>query len=79
MLKHPKSQYVIFDQIRGERERQDIKWGREHDQSHIPDEWISILNTRLDNIVAVEEDILRKKVLQLAAVCVAWLETGNLD
>ena len=73
------TQYVILDQIKVERKSQDIKWGREHDIAHTSDEWINILDTRLNNITSVEDNNLRKEVLQLAAVCVAWLETGNLD
>ena len=48
---------------------------------HTTEEWLRILNGRLLIMETLNYDgkeVLRAHVLKMAAVCVAWLETGNL-
>ncbi len=73
--------YGIIDDILGERERQDEKWGP--DREIEPLYWLAILMEEVGE--AAKEVIeplcpiiftpeLRREVVQVAAVAIAWLE-----
>jgi len=68
-------QQHILDMIVEERARQDAKWGR---QRHEPFFWLTIL---MEEVGEAAKAALQGKVVdlgmelvQVAAVCVAWLE-----
>lgn len=70
--------YVIFDQINIERKKQDM--GYSIHEMKFTDDWIWLLRDKLENFNCHEnnKEKLREEVLQMATMCIAWLETGNL-
>jgi len=71
----------IFEQVKNERERQDIKWGV---QRHDPFIWLAILNEEvgeankavLENFWDDEEmENYREELIQVAAVAIAAIES----
>jgi NTP pyrophosphatase (non-canonical NTP hydrolase) len=65
----------IFTAIIVERQHQDEKWGAQNHESHV---WLAIL---LEEVGEVAKALLEKdflgiihEIIQVAAVCVAWLE-----
>jgi hypothetical protein len=69
----------ILQEIRVERERQDLKWGGPaHDDQHGMADWIDYIEQRLEVIVRHQwSDPLRarKKFLQIAAIAIAAVES----
>jgi NTP pyrophosphatase (non-canonical NTP hydrolase) len=75
------TQQIIFDEISNERERQDAKWGADRKLDDYL--WLAILTEEVgetakaalesDTVLATRSD-LRKELVQVAAVAVAWLE-----
>ncbi len=65
----------IFDRIVIERIEQDNKWGV---KDHSPEKWLSILAEEVGEaakeIVEDKPHLLRGELVQIATVCVAWLE-----
>ena len=70
----------IFESIKEERKRQDEKWGP---SSHHPMEWSSILMEEVGEVSKEVNDYtfnskdsteMKKELIQVAAVVVAWLE-----
>ena len=69
---------TIYARIEKERMRQQAKWGADHDQSHRSSEWAGIVTERLSKALLPETDWVEEKerrLVELAAVVVAWLET----
>ena len=72
---------VIHDEIQAERNRQERKWGQ---QDHENLKWSAILQEEVGEVAKaiLEEpsfecgydEALRREVIQVAAVAVAWLE-----
>lgn len=65
----------LFEMIRAEREKQDLKWG---EQNHTPLKWLAIL---MEEVGEVAQAILQgsrlgcqMELVQCAAVIIAWLE-----
>lgn len=73
------SDIVWIELIQDERARQDAKWGA--DQHHDPHLWTTILAEEFGEVAraVLEHDAagLRAELVQVAAVCVAWLESGD--
>lgn len=66
-----------FGYVSQERDRQDEKWGT--DRSHLnSDRWLTVVTEELGECArAILEDKhveLKKELIQLTAVCLAWLE-----
>jgi NTP pyrophosphatase (non-canonical NTP hydrolase) len=66
----------IIDAIKLERIRQDNKWGTPRD---LPDRtWLTILVEEVGEIAKAtlehDETNLREEIIQVAAVCISWLE-----
>jgi NTP pyrophosphatase (non-canonical NTP hydrolase) len=64
--------------IQRERKSQDKKWG---EQNHTDERWLTIATEELGEIAnailkpsPTDPDNIKKEIIQLAAVCVAWLE-----
>lgn len=64
-----------------ERKYQLRRWSTEHDKGHIPSEWIAILSVYIGK-AAMETPLygrtaagFRKRVVQIAAICLAILES----
>jgi NTP pyrophosphatase (non-canonical NTP hydrolase) len=69
-------QQRAFELIKAERDRQDAKWGK---NSHNPIEWYLIAQEEMGEVnkgllVGADFNDIRQEIVQLAAVCVAWLE-----
>ncbi len=73
---------TIIAKILEEREQQDIKWGIQH-HTHL--EWLGILVEEVGEAAKAivqqwideegdRHDEIVKEIIQIAAVCVAWLE-----
>lgn len=78
----------ILNKIKDERVRQDFNWGEHH---HIDLKWLAILGEEFGEVAeCCNEDTptgprlwseheckkqLKKELIQVAAVCVAWLES----
>jgi hypothetical protein len=73
----------IFEMITDERNRQDAKWGEQH---HLNPIWYSILGEEFGEVGKATNDYLfedkgetpiKEELIQVAAVCVAWLEDNR--
>jgi NTP pyrophosphatase (non-canonical NTP hydrolase) len=66
----------IFELIKEERKRQDKKWGVGYQQS--AGTWLAILMEEVGEVAKAvltgDWDNGKKELIQVAAVCVAWLE-----
>ena len=66
---------MIFELITDERARQDKKWGQ---QFHSHEKWLVILAEEVGEVARAifeqQEEPLVTELVQVAAVCVAWLE-----
>ena len=64
-------------QLIQERKRQDEKWGREF-PGRTDDRWLTILEEEVGEcanaILSDEEASLEQEIIQVAAVCLSWLE-----
>ncbi len=59
-----------------ERKYQNKIWGKDHDRTHTPIEWAEILDKYVEKYNQAEdwkED--RRRLIQIAVICVAILET----
>jgi NTP pyrophosphatase (non-canonical NTP hydrolase) len=67
----------IFELIREERKRQDVKWGAGRNLHNL--EWLTILVEEVGEAakVILEGSNLQEEVLHVAAVAVVWLECLN--
>lgn len=78
LLKQNKTELNIYNKIIKERERQ--KEDHPYDQLNPPTAWIGILAKQLGQAAeqTIRDDIdiprLEKQLIQISAVCVAWLE-----
>jgi hypothetical protein len=67
-----------IDDINQEREAQDKEWGPGNDDSHLGWHWNAILTTRLGQFARSlwhgDEQVYRKRLVQIAAVAVAAIE-----
>ncbi len=67
----------LIDRVVQERARQDFKWGRGFPTRN-DDRWLTIATEELGEaamaILKGDEANLTDEILQLAAVCLAWLE-----
>lgn len=80
---HSKIQKMIFERIADERIRQYAKWGPQY---HLDDTWAMILMEEVGEVAKSIVDRLsnadpkahvadmKKEIVQVAAVAVAWLE-----
>ena len=66
--------HIVMD-LSAERIRQDMKWG---EQNHDDDRWLAILTEELGEIARAlnehDDENRNEELVQVAAVCVAWLE-----
>lgn len=63
-------------EVVGERIRQDQKWGGpEHDDEHSEDDWHTFIGERLDNGVNPPLEPYRHRMLEIAALAVAAVES----
>ena len=73
------TQHRIFGEIKQERKRQDLKFGSQAGQSD--SKWAMIAGEEMGEIhraiLNLDKENLREEIVQLAAVCVAWLECFN--
>lgn len=72
-------QQKILELIKVERDRQDTKWGK---NSHNPIVWYLIAQEEMSEInkgllKGDKWDAIQHEIVQLAAVCVAWLEDST--
>jgi len=60
-----------------ERQRQDAKWGGpEHDDTHTPADWVSLMDDRLAYPEQAEGcDEYRKDMVEIAALAIAAIES----
>lgn len=62
-------------QVSLERDRQEAKWGNQH---HEPERWLAILAEEFGevakDVVEGNDRNLYIELMQVAAVCVAWME-----
>jgi len=70
----------VFDDIRIEREAQDIRWGGEaHDDQHAPEEWLDFIWRQVDRandlIGTRADEEYRKRLIKIAALAVAAVES----
>ena len=65
---------IIYERITTERERQDEKWGSDRRPDSEP--WVAILTEEVGEVAraTLERKDLEEELIQVAAVCVAWLE-----
>ena len=69
------SKLKIIWLILKERKHQDKIWGTQHDRKHTPGEWCDILEdycSKYQFANGYAED--RKRLIQIAAICIAALE-----
>lgn len=69
-------QQEILELIKAERDRQDAKWGK---NSHNPVVWYLIAQEEMGEVnkgllKGDNWNAVQREIIQLAAVCVAWLE-----
>ena len=68
---------ILCHQVIGERAHQDAKWGRSF-PGRTDDRWLTILTEEVGEcanaILSGEESALEKEIIQVAAVCLSWLE-----
>lgn len=71
----------VFDRVlAGARDVQDYLWGEAVARTYSDETWLNILQKRMDRLRALDPTLKhahvekRKRVLQLAAVSLAWLE-----
>ncbi|KKL88784.1 hypothetical protein LCGC14_1921240 [marine sediment metagenome] len=73
---NPTEQLAIFDEIAEERKRQDAEWD---EQNHHPHKWTDILMEEVGEVskALLEGSLLtcRDELIQVAAVCVAMIES----
>ncbi len=72
-----------IDEILGEREHQNKKWGADHDREHTPEEWVTILSVYLGKAAyetplymhgPINKATFRKRLCQIAAIAAAAME-----
>ena len=72
----------VFAMIEGERMRQEKRWGLDHDMAHTDAEWLAIALKWFGKIAEAGLDelpyLLDHRVIQTAAVLVAWSETTTI-
>jgi hypothetical protein len=78
----------VMNSVIDERNYQRTKWATEHDQNHTPEEWLTILGAYMGK-AALETPIyhgnsanpagFKKRLTQVAAICVAALEAMAND
>ncbi len=78
MRQRKASFHGVVAAVKTERQRQDAKWGNEHDSRHTLEDWLEIIG-REDYEASVEfaagdEKACRQELLHVAAVAVAALE-----
>ena len=68
------TQSGIVDEILQERKRQGLKWRNQ--SGHSDPYWLAILTKEVGELAKtiVEGTVDRRKLVQAAAVCLAWLE-----
>ena len=75
----------VIKEIKKERRQQDLKWGTI--QERVDDEFLPVLMEEVGEVArAVNEfkyygpkDSVRSELVQVAAVCVAWIELLDLS
>ena len=71
------SQETVFAAIRGERLRQDTKWGTDF-KGRTDEKWLTILAEEFGEVAEAmlrDDDYdIEEELIQVAAVCVSWLE-----
>jgi hypothetical protein len=68
---------TVYDDIRAERQRQDVKWGGpEHDDRHLVGDWVGLLDDRVHLLYSDNEagPGYRRRLVQVAALAVAAVE-----
>ena len=80
-LLHPKATASVLEDVREERGAQDNRWGQ---QDHTPARWLIRIvaafsaaaraGLELDVRPGISTDDLRRELIQVAAVAVAWVE-----
>ncbi len=73
---------AVLDEIEAERTRQDRKWGgRHHDDSHQRSDFIRFVRDHTDAARAAvnrgDIDAWRTEMIQVAALCVASVESSD--
>ncbi len=67
---------MLYEWISNERAKQDVKWG---EQNHNNEKWLAILSEEVGEVAkeileSPDGNIGSGELVQVAAVCVAWLE-----
>lgn len=69
----------VLDEIAKERQRQREKWGDGHDDvehgGRVEEQWVPLLQDRLDKVAVAAIVQERRRLIELAAVAVAAVET----
>lgn len=66
----------VYDEIRGERARQDAKWGGpDHDDRHSLDDWCDFIEERTRLLYPANLDDSRATLIEVAALAVAAIES----
>lgn len=64
-----------------ERKHQNKIWGTNHDRKHTLQQWYEIIycynEKMLDGCKNCPDDCDRRRLVQIAAICIAALQTGN--
>lgn len=66
----------ILDEVKAERERQIQLWGKDHDNSHTINDWVSIIAMYAGKAIAFKltSEDRRYLMIQVAAIAVAAVE-----
>lgn len=72
----------VYQDIKYERTAQDAKWGGQaHDDEHSPEDWISFMETKLDQAYELigtgepdSDAMYRRRMVQVAALAVAAID-----
>ena len=74
---------TVLDDVIKERDYQRKRWSTEHDVLHSHYEWIAIVSTWLgksaSSALGGDPIGLRKRLIQVAAICIAAVETLDRD
>lgn len=69
----------VVDDVLNERGYQRGRWSVEHDVLHSQCEWVTILSTWVGKAASValggDKSALRKRLVQVAAICMAAIES----
>lgn len=65
----------LYDEIRDERSRQDVKWGgSEHDDDHSVNDFIAYIVKHAGRAVEEPKNVQRRQMIRVAALAVAVIE-----